>query len=201
MTVTILLIRHAAHAQLGHILSGRLPGIALSDAGARQAAALADSLSGVPLSAIHSSPIQRAHETAVAIARGRDVGIEAKHALDEVDFGRWTGKQFAELAADKDWSTWNTARGAARGADGETMAEAQARIVFHIERLAELFADSIVALVSHCDMIRAAIAHYLRLPLDHMLNFDVDPASVSRLAVGGWGGRVLSINETCHERA
>ena len=195
MTVTFVLIRHAAHAHLGHILSGRTPGIPLSDLGKAQAQALAARLSGERFAAIHSSPVQRARETADAIAVGRDVPCEEIAALDEVDFGTWTGRPFAELEGRADWTTWNTARSTARAADGETMAAAQTRIVGHIECTAQAHANGTIVLVSHCDMIRAAIAHYLALPLGAMLNFDVDPASISRIAVGEWGGRVLSINE------
>jgi broad specificity phosphatase PhoE len=56
-----------------------------------------------------------------------------------------------------------------------------------------------VALVSHSDMIRAALCWALGLPLDNLLRFDIGPASVSRVAVGTWGARVLSINEGVHD--
>jgi broad specificity phosphatase PhoE len=56
-------------------------------------------------------------------------------------------------------------------------------------------AGQIVAMVTHCDVIRAVIAAILGLSLDHILRFDVAPASVSRLVAGEWGARVVSINE------
>jgi broad specificity phosphatase PhoE len=56
-----------------------------------------------------------------------------------------------------------------------------------------------VALVSHCDIIRGIIAHYLGLPLDNLLRFDIDPASVSRIVVGDWGARVISVNERLYQ--
>ncbi|WP_375397994.1 histidine phosphatase family protein [uncultured Sphingomonas sp.] len=194
MTATIFLIRHAAHGHLGHTLSGRLPGIALSEAGLTQARTLSATLAPLRFAAIHTSPVQRAVETARAIAAGRGLSPVVVDALDEIDFGQWTGRGFAELDEEPGWSAWNQARGSARAADGETMADAQTRIVAHIEAAARLFPEQAIAIVSHCDLLRAAIAHYLSLPLDHMLRFDVDPASVSRLEVGDGGGRVLSIN-------
>ena len=48
-------------------------------------------------------------------------------------------------------------------------------------------------------MIRGIIAHYLGLPLDNLLRFDVDTASVSRLVVGAWGARVESVNERLYQ--
>lgn len=53
--------------------------------------------------------------------------------------------------------------------------------------------------VSHCDIIRGLIAYYLGLPLDNLLRFDIDPASVSRLVVGSWGARVMSMNERLYQ--
>ena len=52
-------------------------------------------------------------------------------------------------------------------------------------------------MVSHCDIIRAIVATALGLSLDHIHRFEIGPASVSRLVVGSWGARVLSLNEAC----
>lgn len=196
MTAMILLIRHAPHSHLGHILSGRMPGIGLSAAGDLQARALAKRLAPLRLAAIHTSPVERARTTASLVAAGRPVAPVVADALDEIDFGDWTGKSFTELADEPGWAAWNSARGSARANGGETMIDAQSRIVRHIDAVAARFAGEAIALVSHCDMIRAAIAHYLGLSLDTLLRFEIDPGSVSRLVVGPWGGRIVSINET-----
>jgi probable phosphoglycerate mutase len=54
-------------------------------------------------------------------------------------------------------------------------------------------------MVTHCDIIRAVVARVLGLSLDHFGRFDIDPASCTRLAVGDWGAKVLSLNETYYE--
>ena len=195
MDTLICLIRHAAHAQLGTTLSGRMPGLSLSAGGMGQAQKAAARLSSARVVAIHTSPVARARETAAAIALPHGLEPEVVDALDELDFGSWTGRSFVELEREQDWMAWNTQRGSARIPGGETMAGAQARIVDHISALGGRVGGGALILVSHCDLIRAAIAHYLGLALDRMLSFDVDPASMSRLAVGKWGGRVLSVNE------
>ena len=120
--------------------------------------------------------------------------VQVEDAFDEGDFGRWSGRAFAELDGDPAWSRWNQARGSALPPEGESMADAAARAVQRLLRIATE-ATGPVVVVSHCDIIRGVIAHHLGLSLDRLLGFDVDPASVSRLAVGAWGGRVLSINE------
>lgn len=197
MTATILLIRHASHAHLGKILSGRLAGIGLSDIGAGEAERLADHLRLHELSAIQSSSVQRARETADAIAAGRGLDVAICDAFDEIDFGDWTGRAFDALAGDPDWHHWNNSRATATPPRGESMAAAQERVVAHLEALARAHAGESVAVVTHCDIIRAALVHVLGLSLDAFHRFDVDPASVSRIAMGDWGARVLSINEVC----
>lgn len=199
MTVTILLVRHAAHVELGRILSGRRSDVALSAAGLEQAAIVADLLGTKPLAAIYSSPRERAWYTARDIAEPHGLKVRADERLEEVDFGEWTGRSFAELEPDPGWQEWNSARSRARCPGGETMGEAVSRAVAWVEEAAAGHDGVTVAAVTHCDLIRGVIAHYLGLSLDNLLRFDVAPASVSRIEVGSWGGRVGSINERLYQ--
>ena len=200
MTATILLIRHAAHSHLGNILSGRSPDIALSSHGRSQADALAGRLRSVAIDALHTSPVQRARETADAVA-ALHAGLvpEVTPSLDELDFGDWAGRAFIELDDDPRWATWNETRSQAVAPNGESMTQAQHRAWAHIESTASLYAGKTVAMVSHCDIIRAVVAQVLGLSLDHYGRFDVDPASITRLAVGDWGAKILSLNEISHD--
>lgn len=190
---TIHLVRHAVHADVGRVLSGRSE-IALSDRGRLQAERLGDRFGRLDIQAIHSSPRQRAMETANAVALACSLPVHADEAFDEIDFGGWAGRAFADLSTDPAWSDWNEARGSAVPPAGESMAAATDRAVHRIAEIAARTAGP-VAVVSHGDIIRGVIAHHLGLPLDRMLAFDIDPASVSRLSVGAWGGQILSINE------
>jgi probable phosphoglycerate mutase len=194
VTATVLLIRHAAHGHLGSILSGRMAGIALSPQGREQARQLSSFLAVAPLAEVHTSPVQRARETAEAIAHPVAPPL-VQAALDEIDFGAWTGRPFAELESDAAWRRWNAERGAAAAPGGESMAAAQRRAWDHVVDVAARHAGATVAMVSHCDIIRAVVVQILGLPLDAIFRFDIDPASVSRIAVGPWGAKVLSLNE------
>lgn len=196
MTAQILLVRHAAHSHLGQVLSGRTPGIALSEKGRTQASALAASLAGEPIAAIHASPVQRARETAQAIAGAGGVPVEVVDALDELDFGDWSGRAFDELAHDPLWDEWNRTRASAVAPGGESMGEVQERAWRHIAATAARHPEQAVVMVSHCDVIRAVVARVLGLSLDNIHSFDVGPGSVTRLAVGDWGARVITLNES-----
>lgn len=200
VTALILLIRHAAHSHLGNVLSGRTPGIALSIEGQSQADALARRLEAHPIHRLQTSPVQRAQETARAIAaRRRGLTVETEPALDELDFGDWSGRAFVELADDPRWTEWNSARANATAPNGESMAQAQRRAWAHVKAMASASPDHTIAMVTHCDVIRAVVAGALSLSLDNIGRFDIAPASVTRLVVGSWGAKLLSLNETCNE--
>ena len=197
MATTFLLIRHAAHIHLDKLFSGRMPGVPLSETGRAQAARLGAALASEPIDQIVHSPLDRTSETAVAIAaaRGSAVPVAAAAGLIEIDLGDWTGRSWQDFGDDPAWRDWNERRGSARIPGGETMREAQARIVGCLAALAREADGRTVAVVSHSDMIRAAVAHVLELPLDRLLSFDVDVASVTRIVWGEWGARLLSLNE------
>ncbi|WP_246045309.1 histidine phosphatase family protein [Rubellimicrobium roseum] len=188
-------MRHATHADFGHRLTGRAAGVPLTPEGERQAAALGRHLSGEGLTAIHTSSRERARATAEAIAQATGAPLAVVEALDEIDFGDWTGTEFATLSGQPAWDDWNNRRASARIPRGESMAEAAARIEIHVASLSMRSSERI-ALVTHCDMIRALVARVLGLSLDHLLRFEIGPASISRLEAGRWGARVLSLNES-----
>jgi probable phosphoglycerate mutase len=199
MTLTLLLIRHAAHVELGRTLTGRRRDIALSPDGLQQAEIVADLLAVEPIAAVYSSPRERAWYTAREIAERLEQTVVAASGLDEVDFGDWTGLSFDALEGDPGWDEWNSARSIARPPGGESMCEAVERAVAAVSEIASEHRGRTVAAVSHCDIIRGLIAFYLGLPLDNLLRFDIDPASVSRLVVGDWGARVMSVNERLYQ--
>ncbi len=51
-------------------------------------------------------------------------------------------------------------------------------------------------MVSHGDPLRAAVMHYLGMPLDLIFRFEIEPASLSILEEDGWGARVTRLNAT-----
>ncbi|MFW2828789.1 histidine phosphatase family protein [Sphingomonas sp. ID0503] len=190
LTATIHLIRHGDHDEVGRVLSGRSV-IPLNARGRSQAARLGEWLRDKGVGAIHSSPRPRAIETAEAIATATGLPVEMVPALDEVDFGIWTGRSFAELDGDPDWDAWNARRGVTRVPGGETMMEAVLRAAAHIEAVP---AGRTIACVSHCDVIRGLVLHYLGVGVDRILSIDCEPASVSTLTIGPEGVRLVRLN-------
>lgn len=193
---TFLLVRHASLDALGCYLAGRAPGEHLNALGRREAEELASRLSGIHLDAVYSSPLERARETAEFIACDRKLTVELRDELLELDFGEWTRRTFEELAADPRWERFNRHRSGTRIPGGELMMEAQARAVSFVEGVAMERPSATVAAVTHGDVIRGAVSHYLGMPLDFYNRFDVAPASVSVLEVTEHGARVHCVNVT-----
>lgn len=176
-----LLARHAAHELVDRVLVGRTPGLPLSEKGRQQAFGLRRRLQTLGFTRVQSSPRQRAVETAEIIAEGTGIEVEVCAALDELDFGAWTGRTFEDLATEPRWARWNNERGSTRPPGGEDMEEAQARIVAHLRLLHERYPKGRIAIVTHAEIIRAAVLHAMSLPLDNWWGIEVAPASITRL--------------------
>lgn len=194
------LTRHAEHGHVGRILTGRMPGAPLSSHGKAQAAALGHKMSGKRLDLLLSSPQMRTRETAEAIAAETGCPMCVSPELDEIDFGAWSGSAFEALAADPAWRRWNAFRDSASTPAGETMAGVAARLTGLIERLCREFPGGSVCLVSHADVIKAALCHYRGEPFQQVHAFEIAPASMSTVAVDRHGGRVLAVNELSWRR-
>ncbi|MCG5244771.1 histidine phosphatase family protein [Methylorubrum extorquens] len=141
-----------------------------------------------------SSPQTRTQETAAPLAQKLGAAIETADEIDEIEFGAWTGRAFAELASDPAWVAWNAERATARPPGGESMGETQARALRLLDRLGREEGPPAI-LVSHADTIRAALLGVLGLGLDAYDRLVVAPSSWSELALWPGGNRVVSINE------
>lgn len=193
---TFLFVRHASTETTGTVLTGRLPGVSLSAAGRDEALGLGDRLAAVSLAALYASPLERAIETAAAIGARQNLPVEPAQDLLELDAGDWTGLRFEDLASRDDWQRFNQFRVAATAPGGERMLDVQARVVRFVDRLTRRHGDAAVALVTHADVIRAALTCFAGVPLDLFYRFEIAVASVTAVRVAGRGAHVLCVNHT-----
>ena len=175
----VLLIRHGLCDPVGRSIAGRSPGVHLNPTGRRQARALARALQGLPIAAIYSSPQDRARETAAALAERIGIAARAAAGLAELDYGAWTGRSLDSLAGDPVWQRFNNQRGSTRIPEGETMEEVVSRARAAVEAMVAEHPVALVAAVTHGDVIRALLASWAGMPLDHMLRLEIGPGSVS----------------------
>ena len=192
----LLLIRHAATDSLHNQIAGRNDAVHLNRLGIAQAERLAHELAGGEIARIYSSPQARAYETAQSLARLCREPVMVARELDEMDYGDWTGLSFAKLSAIEQWHAFNRLRASVRIPNGELMLEVQVRLVHLMARMTAEYPNQSVALVSHADVIRAALSHCLGMSLDLSLRLEIAPASVSVIELDEYGPRVVCINST-----
>ena len=181
MKQTLLFIRHGQTTwNIEHRLPGQLPGISLTEKGIQQVTQLAEALSVIPISAIISSPLERACETAEILARERDLPIYSDPDLMDTEVGRWAGKTINDVA--KNDPAWNEfVRNPTIAPEGvETFPALQQRVVAAVERWrTKENIGSYPAFVAHADVIKVALAHYLDLEAGRAGSLMIDNASVS----------------------
>ena len=193
----LLLVRHGLTATTGKVLPGRSPGLHLSDDGRKQAEAAAQRMVKVPrLAAIYSSPLERARETADALARARRMPVKIDRGLLECDFGDWTGRKLAELVKRPEWDVVQRHPSAFRFPGGESFSEMQTRITGALARLVAEHPGRVVVAVSHADPIKAAVAHALGVPLDLFQRIVINTASITAVAYGRTNASVLTVNSS-----
>lgn len=194
---TIILVRHGENDWARkNKLAGRIPGIHLNETGHRQANAVAQRLAALPIKAVYSSPITRCVETASYVADTHRLSVQFIDEISEVEYGEWEGKKIKKLAKQPLWRAVQFFPSRARFPSGEALRESQFRAVQAIEELAARHDKEMIVVVSHADVIRLLLAHYLGVHMDLFQRLVISPASASVLALGTEGGvRVLRVND------
>ncbi len=191
-----MLVRHAVTAQTGPLLSGRTPGIDLSETGHTQAIALGERLAALPVAAVYASPIERTTQTASAVAERHGLEVCPLDGVLEADYGEWTGKKIADLAKTDLWKVVQRTPSRAAFPGGESLAAMQSRMVAALEGVVAAHPGEIVVVVSHADPIKAAIAHFGGMHLDLFQRVIVSPASVTVFEFSGHGVAMVKCNDT-----
>jgi probable phosphoglycerate mutase len=192
----LLLIRHGANDWVHGRLAGRIPGVRLNDDGRRQATSLATRLAPLPIDAIYASPLDRTVETAQAIAGPRGMTLRLVEGLQEVDYGEWQGAELKELYKHELWPGVQHYPSGTRFPGGETLGEAQVRMVAALDSLRSRHPKGIIAVVSHADIIKLAVAYYIGMHLDLFQRLEISTCSVTALAFTKMGPRMLAYNDT-----
>lgn len=188
-------MRHATCAQMDSVLLGRSVDVPLDERGEGQARFVAKRLLAVPQLVVESSPRRRTRHTAGIIAAQRDTVVRIVPQMDEVDFGSWSGQTFEALATDPQWRRWNKYRAVSRTPAGDSIRDVQERVLTHFRKLAQMFDQETIAIVTHAEVIRSVVLLALRAPIDDYYRFEIEPASVTRLNVDGSQLRLDSVNE------
>jgi probable phosphomutase (TIGR03848 family) len=201
---TLILARHGrTTANVTGVLAGRSKGVHLDDTGKEQAKAAAGRLTGLPLAAVVSSPLERCRETAREIVRQQPDAprVATERGLLECDYGSWTGRELKTLVKEPLWKTVQGHPSAVQFPDGESMTEMSSRAVGAVRRWdarveAEHGSGAVWVAVRHGDVIKAILADALGIHLDAFQRIMVDPASLSVVRYTPGRPFVVTMNST-----
>ena len=196
---TVVLVRHGLTHLTGPVLAGWTPGLHLDERGEKQAAAVAERLRPLPLSAVVSSPLDRCLDTATAILAGRDIELQVDDRLGECRYGDWTGRPLRELGKDPLWKVVQAHPSAVvfPGPEGEALRDTQVRAVTAVRDWnATLGPDATWLACSHGDVIKAVVADAMGLHLDQFQRIMIDPCSVTVIRYTELRPFVVRVNDT-----
>jgi len=200
---TLLLVRHGAtehNLQKPYVLQGRRLDPPLDAIGRRQVTALADALSNKQIAAAFSSPMRRARETAELLAAPHGAPCRVIDSIDEIDVGAWEG-----LAWEQVHDRWPTEARAFENdcskqgyLGGEDFCQLAARVVPALEALRSDFAGKTIVVVGHNGVNRAALCHWLGIPLGFSRRIPQANGSYSVVLLNDHGAKVQTINVVDH---
>jgi broad specificity phosphatase PhoE len=164
LTQTLLLARHGQTADNagGLILGRRDP--ALSELGRSQARALAAVARAAAITAVWTSPMRRAAETATIVSEATGAPVSVLAGLAESDRGSWEGRPVAELRRTEPerFAAFEAASDGFAFPDGESLADQVARTRAALDRVVTGPQPALV--VAHVGTIRAAMLALGRRP-------------------------------------
>lgn len=197
----LVFLRHAhSTANESGILSGRLTGVSLSKQGREQAVALVERIGASSFDQIRISPLERCHQTiqpwlSSKYSRGvKEFVID--DGLNEVDYGLWSGRKLSALRREPLWKKVQQQPATVTFPDGERMHAAQKRVLASIHECYSKKKNGVFLLISHGDVIKAAIAQLIGVPLNNFQNLVINPASLSVLDFDGKSARLLCYSDT-----
>jgi probable phosphoglycerate mutase len=157
---------------------------------------MAARLATLPIDAIYTSPLDRTVETAQALAGPRGMPLRLVEGLGEVRYGEWQGAELKELYKHELWPGVQFYPSGTRFPGGETLGEAQMRMVATLDGLRAQHPKGIFAVVSHADIIKLALAYYVGMHMDLFQRLEISPCSVSAIFFTPMGPRLLAYNDT-----
>ena len=178
----IIFLRHGqAKNNTERILSGRTPGVPLTDKGITQAQQTAELLEHMNISAIYSSPIQRAKHTAEIVVKHNSIDVTIDDRLIELDMGKFTNVPYDEIFSSHGNVFMKFYDGELEIAHNgvETFADVKKRVASIVEEVIEKHPDENVVLVTHMDPIKAMLSTIVDLSPTNLFELIIANASLN----------------------
>jgi alpha-ribazole phosphatase len=176
--------------------------VELSEEGRKQVKLLARRLAKEKITAIYSSDLQRASETAKAIAKLHHREVKETPLLREISFGDWEGLKFEEIEArDEELvKKWKNDLANFRPPQGESLPELKARAEKFLQEILKIHKEENIIVVSHGGFIRIILCSLLNLDFSKFFwSIEQDLGAISIIKFFEENKPVISLlNDTCH---
>ncbi len=179
---SIIFLRHGqAINNTQRILAGRTPGVPLTEQGIDQAEKAAKFLEDMSISAIYSSPIERAKDTANIVGKHNSVDVRIDDRLIELDMGKFTGMPYDKIFSSHGNVFMKFYRGELEIAHNgvETFADVKKRVLGMVDHVIENHPDENVVLVTHMDPIKAMLSTVVSLSPENLFELIIANASLN----------------------
>lgn len=192
----VLLIRHGqTDWNAGRRVMGRQP-IGLNAAGREQVSRLAAAMAESQIVAVYASPTRRTMESAELLLNGHRgaTPLHEEPGVVEIDYGDWVNLPFEDVEPTPNFTEYIVSPSRMQIPGGERPTAVQERAVAVVERIRQEHGTGRVAVVSHADVIKVVLVHYLGMPLDRWQQFKIDNGSLTWLRFYPGGVRVVGVN-------
>ncbi len=179
---SIIFLRHGqAKNNTERVLAGRTPGIPLTEKGIDQAEKAAEFLEEMNISAIYSSPIERAKNTAEIVGKHNSIDVRIDERLIELDMGKFTGVPYDEIFSSHGNVFMKFYKGELEIAHNgvETFADVKKRVLGMVDHVIENHPDENVVLVTHMDPIKAMLSTVVSLSPENLFELIIANASLN----------------------
>jgi len=198
--VKIILIRHGeTDWNKEQIFRGRID-VALNEVGLAQARSVQATLKDVQISAIYSSPLSRALETARVVGEGRNCEVKIEEGFIDINFGRWQGishqkvkEEYKEL-----YEMWLNKPQMVTFPEGESLEEVQRRSMKALEKVIKKHPEETLAIISHRVLNKVLLCSILGLELSHFWYIKQDTCALNRFEYKDDKYYLTLLNDTCH---
>ena len=178
----IIFLRHGqADNNTKKILAGRSPGINLTTVGIEQAEQAGKMLKSLDISAIYSSPIDRALQTAEIVGKHCDLKVKKDDRLLELDMGKFTMMPYNEIFTKHGNVFLKFYQGSEEVSENgvETFARVEERVFKMVEHVVHEYEGKNVVMVTHMDPIKAMIGKVLSLKPEILFELIIANASLN----------------------
>ena len=172
----------------------------LSAAGRAQADRLAAALQAIPLRVVYCSPLQRAKDTAMAIAAAHALAVEPISDLREIAFGEWEslGDEEVEQRYGSLRQQWFRRPDQTQIPGAESLAQGRDRAMAAMQGIVGRHPDGQLAVVAHGGMNKLILLTLLGAPLSSFWRLSQSNACINIVEFGNTQGRILAVNDTTH---